>query len=66
MINEYDIVRLKRNIPEKNLHIGDEGTIVMIHDIRGLPRGYEVEFYDNEGYMSAVLTLMDEDIEEIV
>ena len=54
MIEEFDLVTLNIDIPEKHLKKGDEGTVVFIYDNH---QGYEVEFFNEEGYTTAVLTL---------
>lgn len=65
MIREYDVVRLKKDIPSSRLAAGARGTVLIVYNEPSLPRGYEVEFLDGEGGTIAVLTLQDEDIEEI-
>ena len=54
MIEEFDLVILNIDIPENHLKKGDRGTVVFIYDNH---QGYEVEFFDEEGYTTAVLTL---------
>jgi len=44
MFELYDVVRLKRAIPEIPLPAGSSGTIVIVHDAH--PPAYEVEFPD--------------------
>jgi hypothetical protein len=41
MINELDLVVLKRDLPTERLTAGDVGTVVLVHQ-QGA--GYEVEF----------------------
>jgi hypothetical protein len=64
MINEIDVIRLKRLLPEhQHLSIGALGTVLIVYDTPGLPRGYEVEFLDDESHHLALVTLLDDDIE---
>ncbi len=65
MLNEYDVIKLKKSIPEKNLYLGDKGTILIVYDVPGLPCAYEVEFLDKDGKTLAILTLRNEDVEKI-
>ena len=59
-IKEYDVVRLRRPLPEHKLATGAVGAVVMVyHD----PLAYEVEFCDEYGVTLALLTLQEEDIE---
>lgn len=60
MFNDYDVVKLKRDLPEHGLKAGTHGAIVMIH--HEPYRAYEVELVDKEGWTLAVLTLKDEDL----
>jgi hypothetical protein len=46
-MQEYDIVRLKKSLPDADIPIGSRGTIVMLYD--GEPSAYEVEFLDADG-----------------
>ena len=41
MIDELDLVVLKRDLPTERLAVGDVGTVVLVHQ-QGA--GYEVEF----------------------
>jgi hypothetical protein len=54
MIDELDLVVLKRNLPDEGLAMGDVGTIVLVHR-QGA--GYEVEFTTLSGDTVAVVTL---------
>lgn len=54
MIKEFELVALNIDIPEKHLKKGDRGTVVFIYDNH---QGYEVEFFDEDRYTTAVLTL---------
>ena len=66
MFNEYEMVRLIRDILEQNLVIGDVGVVLIIHDEPGLPRAYEVDFSDYDRRIVKVVTLFDQDIERAV
>ena len=44
MFELYDVVKLKRAIPEIPVPAGSSGTIVIVHDAH--PPAYEVEFPD--------------------
>ena len=59
-LNEYDMVRLRRAIPEERLAQGAIGTIVMVYDD---PPGFEVEFVDEHGRMLALVSLKADDLE---
>ena len=58
---EYDTVRLSRDIPEENLSRGSTGAILMVYDSD--PPEFEVEFTDSVGNTVALLTLKSTDIE---
>jgi hypothetical protein len=58
--NEYDVVRLRRALPEHHLAAGAVGAIVMVLDE---PPAYEVEFCDNDGVTMALVTLTADDLE---
>ncbi len=57
---EYDMVRLRRAIPEHGLQSGALGAIVMVFSN---PPGYEVEFCDSDGRTLALVTLKENDLE---
>ena len=59
-IEEYDVVRLRRPLPEHKLMAGAVGAVVMVYEN---PTAYEVEFCDEGGATLALLTLKEEDIE---
>jgi hypothetical protein len=64
MFKEYQVVRLRRNLPEFNLSEGVFGTILLVYDPKpNLPRAYEVEFVDRQGKSLAQVTVFQEDIE---
>ena len=54
MIDELDLVVLKRDLPTERLAAGDVGTVVLVHR---LGEGYEVEFTTLSGDTVAVATL---------
>jgi hypothetical protein len=54
MINEHDIVKLTRPVPEHGLEPGDVGTVVMVH---ASPPGFTVEFMDFLGNTLAIVGL---------
>ncbi|MEV3904068.1 DUF4926 domain-containing protein [Mycobacterium sp. NPDC050551] len=61
---EYDVVRLRRALPEHGVEAGREGTVVIDHG-RG-PSGapaFEVEFCD--GLESVVVTLVADDVDVV-
>jgi hypothetical protein len=63
---EYDVVRLRRALPEHGVEAGREGTVVIDHG-RG-PSGapaFEVEFCDADGFGSVVVTLVADDVEVV-
>ncbi len=59
----YDVVILKKDLPEKNLKKGIRGTIVMIYDEPKMTKGYEVEFVDDIGDTIHVMTIQENYIE---
>ncbi|OYN77148.1 DUF4926 domain-containing protein [Mycolicibacterium sphagni] len=60
---EYDVVRLLRSLPQYDLSVGAQGTVVMVYRDQGLPPAYEVEFADDDGVTQALVTLKDDDVE---
>ncbi|MDR7345462.1 hypothetical protein J2X14_003909 [Pantoea alhagi] len=60
MLNEYDVVKAKRELSDKVLQ-GTRGAIVLVYEDPVL--GYEVEFVDNKGDSLSVLTVCPNDIE---
>ncbi|AKK26118.1 DUF4926 domain-containing protein [Mycobacterium sp. EPa45] len=60
---EHDGVRLLRPLPQYDLAVGAQGTVVMVYHKPGLPPAYEVEFADDDGLTQALVTLKDEDVE---
>jgi hypothetical protein len=67
---EYDLVRLVRSVPERNLPAGAEGTVVMDYSLhsgpttRDLPPAYEVEFPDH-GNADVTVSLREDDLEVV-
>ena len=61
MMNEYDVVRLKRTVPEVPLPQGTRGTIVHVYPAD--PTGYEVEFVDEAGKTLGIYTVSVNDLE---
>jgi hypothetical protein len=55
MFDLFDVVKLKRTIPEIPLPAGAEGTIVHVHDAD--PPAYEVEFPEAVDMPSGLDTL---------
>lgn len=53
LIDILDVVALTEDLPERDLHRGQVGTVVE----RLAPEVFEVEFSDNSGRMYAVLSL---------
>jgi hypothetical protein len=65
---EYDVVRLLRDLPEHNLSAGSTGAVVMDyakHSDENLPAAYEVEFVDSEGVTQALVTVAEDDLEVV-
>jgi len=61
MLNEYDVVRLKRTVAEAPLPQGTRGTIVHVYPAD--PPGYEVEFVDEAGNTVGIYTVSGSDLE---
>jgi Domain of unknown function (DUF4926) len=62
MIDELDLVVLKRDLPKERLAAGDVGTVVLVHQ-QGA--GYEVEFTTLSGDTVAVVTLDASDVRPV-
>jgi hypothetical protein len=62
MIEELDLVVLKRDLPSERLAAGDVGTVVLVHQ-QGA--GYEVEFTTLSGETVAVVTLDASDVRPV-
>ncbi len=63
MLDIGDAVRLKKPFAEDDLLIGAEGAVVMCFSEPS--EGFEVEFLDDEGFTTAVLTLEPDDFEAV-
>ncbi|WP_430087049.1 DUF4926 domain-containing protein [Paenibacillus ferrarius] len=60
MLEEYTVVRAKRQLGEKVIR-GTTGTILIVHDSSlGV---YEVEFIDGDGHYLDLLTVDESDLE---
>jgi hypothetical protein len=62
MIDELDLVVLKRDLPNEGLTAGDVGTVVLVHQQGG---GYEVEFATLAGETVAVVTLDNSEVRPV-
>ena len=62
MIDELDLVVLKRDLPKERLAIGDVGTVVLVHQQNA---GYEVEFTTLAGDTVAIVTLDPSDVRPV-
>ena len=62
MIDELDLVVLKRDFPKERLAVGDVGSVVLVHQ-QGA--GYEVEFTTLSGATIAVVTLDASDVRPV-
>src|SRR5438445_13787989 len=62
MIDELDLVVLKRDLPDARLTVGDVGTVVLVHQ-QGA--GYEIEFTTLSGDTVAVVTLDASDVRPV-
>jgi hypothetical protein len=62
---EYDVVRLRRALPEFNLPAGAEGMALIKHKAEGLPLAYEVEFPASVGATEPWMTILAVDLEAV-
>lgn len=62
MIDELDLVVLKRDLPAERLAAGDVGTVVLVHRQGD---GYEVEFTTFSGDTLTVVTLDAADVRPV-
>jgi Domain of unknown function (DUF4926) len=62
MIDELELVVLKRDLPKMGLAAGDVGTVVLVHREGA---GYEVEFTTLSGDTVAVVTLDASDVRPV-
>jgi len=76
MLQEYDVVKLKHNVPANSptswsnipsveLAAGDIGTIVMVYTNDSVHYEYEVEFVDDDGRTRGLLRLREDEIEKV-
>lgn len=63
MIKELDVVRLTKDLPEKHLLRGMEGTVHQVYDAASPV--YLIEFSDAAGVTLAILTLPADAVELI-
>ena len=63
MLEELDVVRVKRAIPSAGIALGDEGTIV--HTLSGPGTAYLVEFADSEGRTLATEVFQANELEQV-
>lgn len=56
-----DTVVLKRDVPDKDLRVGDLGAVVEVYE----PDGVEVEFVTASGLTQAVVTLSEVDVRRV-
>jgi hypothetical protein len=65
---EYDVVQLRRDMPEHGLSAGSRGAVVMDYSKHSggtrLP-AYEVEFVDSDGLTQALVTVSEDDLEVV-
>lgn len=62
MFHEYDMVKLVKSFPEKQLDAGALGAILLVLKMPGLPLAYEVEF-TNDINEVVLLILFEDDLE---
>lgn len=61
-LREYDVVRLRRALPDHSVPVGTTGAILMVYEGG---KAYEVEFCDDDGGTVAILTLEEADLERV-
>ena len=61
-LQEYDVVRLRRPLPDRCVPVGTTGAVVTVYEGG---RAYEVEFCDEKGGTIALLTLEEGDLEKV-
>jgi hypothetical protein len=64
MFEEHAVIKLKKDLPEERLKMGDRGTIVMVYPKISESQDYEVEFSDSDGFTISLLTLPESILEE--
>jgi hypothetical protein len=62
---DLDVVRLLRAIPEHDLPVGSEGTVVNDFQRQDVPRANLVEFADSDGVTQALVTIAEADLEVV-
>ena len=62
LFHEYDMVKLVKSFPEKQLDAGALGAILLVLNMPGLPLAYEVELTNNTDKV-VLLTLFEDDFE---
>ncbi|WP_370571831.1 DUF4926 domain-containing protein [Methanomethylovorans sp.] len=60
--SELDVVRIKKDVPEKGIKKGDKGTIIVAFSKPH--EAYEVEFWDNV-YTPKQVVLLPDEIEKV-
>ncbi len=67
MHQETDLVALLKDLPDRDLHRGDVGTVAYVYDAApGDPSPlYEVEFMNAAGDTLAVVTLREEEVKAV-
>ncbi len=63
MLNEYDVVRLKRAIPGVPVPLPTLGAVHRVHPTT--PPTYEVEFIDAEGESLGMYTLKESNLKKV-
>lgn len=58
MIEELDVVALKRDRPDLGLKAGEEGAVVMVYE-----GAYEVEFVNDDGTTRVMTALKADEVE---
>lgn len=72
MFKQYQEVELTHDMMSDDLlgeivpmHRGQRGVIVAIHKVVGVPTGYDVEFFDDDGETVAVMIVLKNDIKPL-
>ena len=63
MLNELDVVALKKPLPGATVPVSSEGTIVLVHDAAA--QAYEVEFLDENGKLIDICTVIGDEYLEL-
>ena len=64
MFHEYDVIKLRKDMPAAGLAAGAIGAIVMVYTKDKVAHAYEVEFVNKDGTTQALLTLNEDEIEK--